>query len=82
MPTYIVTYERLGRGTPPPPSYVGTVSDNPAQEIAEEVYRLGRKRLASKEFSVAVTIDPDTGIGEGSVDGGRFGRFTIKEDRS
>ena len=71
-PTYTVTFERIGRNHNVPPLTVpGPAS---AQDIAEQVYRLARSYLISRDYEVTV----DLAEGKGWIESGRFGKFEIR----
>jgi hypothetical protein len=46
-----------------------------AEHIADQVFRMAQKKLASKWFDVAVDLEE----GKGWIEGGRFGEFTIEK---
>lgn len=75
MTRYEVTFERIGRGCK------GTVEEFEAtdlQHLSEVVYEYARRHLASRGYEV--TIYQDKGdVVRGSIEMGRFGRFTVKE---
>lgn len=69
-----VTFERIGRG------FRGRVEtfelpddDRLADELAEAIYRFAKGKLGSKWYDVEVSLDE----GRGSIEAGRFGRFTF-----
>lgn len=75
---YIVDFERIGRQHNPEPLIVETGERFPADDIAEAVHNHARKLLASRTPDFQVWVD----LGEemrGTIEGGRFGAFTIKE---
>ena len=65
------TFERIGRNHGVPPLELTT---NTRAGQAEEVYDYARKFLASSGYTV--TIDED---GNGSIEFGQFGKFTVTE---
>lgn len=69
--SYVIDFERIGRNHSPHGLEVN--SDDP-DEIAEAVFAHARKHLASSWFSVDVNLDEM----RGSIEAGRFGKFTIR----
>lgn len=68
--TYRIDIERIGRGCKGVSvELVATDLD----DLAEQMHRYARKHLASSWFEVML----DGESGHGSIDGGRFGRFTF-----
>ena len=68
---YTVNFERIGRNHSVDAIEVG---DNP-DAIAIAVWKLAKTKLASHDFQVDVDIDNL----KGSIEGGRFGTFTLTE---
>jgi hypothetical protein len=68
-PLYRVTFERVGRNHYVPPlEVVATDGDM----LAHHIHAYAGRFLGSKDYMVAVAGD------HGSIEGGRFGRFTIE----
>jgi hypothetical protein len=68
-PLYRVTFERVGRNHYVPPlEVVATDGD----VLARHIHAYAGRFLGSKGYVVSVDGD------RGSIDGGRFGRFTIE----
>lgn len=73
---YVVRFERIGRHHEPAPLTVDLPADDQtADELAERVHVYARRFLASPYFFVRVDLEEQTG----TIEGGRFGRFTITE---
>jgi hypothetical protein len=69
---YRLTFERIGR------TFRGEVREftaRDADDLAEQVWRLARKNLSSRWFEVAADLESMTG----TIEAGRFGRFTIEK---
>lgn len=66
----VVKFDRIGRNHTVPDLIVD--SDDP-DVIAREVHRAARPNLRSRYFDVTVDLE----AGAGSIEYGRFGRFTI-----
>lgn len=70
MATWKFDWQRLGRGTPPPPTFVD-ISPDPwstlADRLAEAAYDIARPRLISRDVDVTVDLDAET-YSVGSVD--------------
>lgn len=73
MSVYVCAFERVGRNRSVPDLPVETATDYPGDEIAEAVYRYSRRFLGSKWFDVTVDLE----AGTGSIEAGRFGRFSV-----
>lgn len=71
-PTYRIEFGRVGRNHNVPPLEV-TAAD--VDEVAEAVWRVANRHLGSRFFDVSVDLE----TGEGWIEGGRFGRFTVTE---
>lgn len=79
MGRYKITFDRIGRsrGVPamiasaPDPDVLPIAT---AAAISDEVWRYAKKFLLSRDFTVRAELDTMTG----SIDGGRFGTFTIE----
>ena len=70
-----VEFERIGRGSR------GTVKDFEADDadgLAEQIHRFADGKLASRWFDVSVELN-ETNVGTGSIEGGRFGTFTVEK---
>lgn len=77
MKTYKITFDRIGRTRNHQPLTV-TANGDPETtggDIADAVYGYARNHLISRDFDVYA--DPENG--KGSIDGGKFGTFTIEE---
>lgn len=74
--TYVVTFERIGRTTAPPPL---TVTARDADELAGHVWRYARKYTVSRQ----IDVDVDTLTGRGWVYAGMrtAGSFTFTTDQ-
>lgn len=72
---YLCTFERIGRNHGVPPTEFDAGDEG---GLAHLVYGFAGRYLASREYSVIVSLDPETDRGEGSIDGGRFGKFTVE----
>jgi hypothetical protein len=73
VPAYRVTFEdngRIGR-TRGNGDLVITARD--ANDVADQVYRHVKNKLASRWFEVTVDLEAQ----RGSIECGRFGRFTV-----
>lgn len=78
MSTYLVSFERIGRRRDVPNLPVDVDDARPhAQQIAEVVYGYAGRFLASSWYGVDVDLEDEGADGAGSIDGGRFGKFTI-----
>lgn len=75
MTGVVCTFERIGRQHDVPPLTVTAALSLHADAIAVDVHGYAKQFLGSKNF--VVTVDLETG--KGSIEGGRFGRFTIEE---
>jgi hypothetical protein len=68
---YHVAFERIGRRRDIPPQ---TFEAANADELAESVWHFARRYLASHDAFVSCNLE----TGHGSIESGRFGKFTIK----
>lgn len=73
MTTYTVKFERVGRNHAVPDL---TVEAADVDELTEAAYRYAGRFLGSRSYEVVVNLEAMTG----SVEYGRFGRFTIETD--
>lgn len=69
MSGYVATFERIGRNHNVPPL---TISGTP-DEMAGRVYRYSLGFLGSRDVMVSVDLEEM----KGSINGGRFGSFTL-----
>ncbi|MEU8136046.1 hypothetical protein [Streptodolium elevatio] len=78
MSTYLVSFERIGRcrDVPDLPVDVDDASAH-AQQIAEVVYGYAGRFLGSSWYQVDVDLTDEGADGAGTIDGGRFGKFTV-----
>lgn len=63
MATWKFDWERLGRGTPPPPTFVDVAIEPEstlADRLAEAAYDIARPRLISQGVEVFVDLDTET----------------------
>ena len=71
--SYMVTFTRIGRNHNVPQLTIPGPAT--ADDIAEQVHRYARRHLMSRFYDV----DVDLAAGKGWIEGGRFGRFEIRE---
>ena len=77
-PTYLVTFERIGRHHGLPTQVYRIIDVPPCEELddlADQIGRFADQYLASSDYEV--TLDPGTGTGK--IGGSRFGTFTFTE---
>ena len=63
MATWKFDWERLGRGTPPPPTFVDIAPDpwsTLADRLAEAAFDIARPRLISRDVNVTVDLDAES----------------------
>jgi hypothetical protein len=70
---YVVSFERIGRHH----DLTLECEAVDADDLAEQVFRFAGRHLGSRDYVVSVDLDADATTGKGSIDGGRFGRFTV-----
>lgn len=68
---YKITFDRIGRNRSVPDIEV----EGTEEDILDAVLYYANGFLASREFGVSINLD----TGQGRIDGGRFGEFTLKE---
>lgn len=67
---YRVTFQRIGRHRDVQPLEVEAAN---GADLAHHIHGYASRFLGSKDYNVAVNGD------HGSIEGGRFGRFTVEE---
>lgn len=81
MGKYKITFDRIGRSRDVP-AMIASAPDPDVLPIAtsaaisDEVWRYANRFLLSRDFMVRTDLDTMTG----SIDGGRFGTFTIEPE--
>jgi hypothetical protein len=70
---YKITFERIGRSHRVPPLELPADRLTDA-DVADKVYIYARPYLASRGYDVYADLQS----GKGSIEGGRFGTFTIE----
>lgn len=74
MPSYTVTFDRIGRNHDVPPA---TFEDTEPDDLPERIYQYGRRHLGSRDVDVIVDLDEMTGRFVAGVRNG--GDFTLVE---
>ena len=72
MTAYRCTFPRIGRSSNG--SFVETFTAADADDLAEQVFRFAKRKLASRMFVVSVDLERMVG----SIEYDRFGTFTIE----
>lgn len=73
MTTYRVTFPRIGRSSNG--SFAEEFIAADADDLAGQIFKYARPKLASSMFMVTVDLETMSG----SIEAGRFGTFTIAE---
>ena len=72
---YDVTFERIGRGCKGVTErFTVNDCDDAADELAYAIFGFARRHLSSMSYDVIVDLEEQ----RGSIENGRFGRFTIQ----
>ena len=81
MKTLVVHFDRIGRRHEVPDLEI-VVDPEHLDRLHSAVRKYCGKHLVSREFHVQIDMDNELTEGVGSIDGGRFGTFTLKEKPS